>query len=112
MLTLEQSASLFRQMRVRLFSPQSTCVIPRFCRVRNGGWIGLPMFLVILSIFIIIPAIASNYAFTVQAFARDHDEIDGRILRIEPQLCEEMKAHGALTGRGPLTCQRLRLVNF
>jgi len=70
------------------------------------------MFLEMLRIFIIILVILGNHAFIIQAFAEDSEEIDGRILPVEPQLCHEMKVHGVLTGRGPLTCERLRLVNF
>jgi len=69
------------------------------------------MFLVTLRFILIILTILGSQASSFQAFAGD-DEIDGRVLAVEPQLCQDMKAHGVLTGRGPLTCQRLRLVEF
>jgi hypothetical protein len=65
-----------------------------------------------LRIFLTIFAILSNHRFIVRSFAGDSQENAGRVLPIEPQLCQDMKTHGVLTGRGPLTCERLKLVSF
>jgi hypothetical protein len=70
------------------------------------------MFPAKLRIFLVILAILGNQAVAVRAFAGDDEEIDGRIQPVEPQPCQEMMTHSVLTGRGPLTCERLRLVNF
>jgi hypothetical protein len=70
------------------------------------------MLLATLRIFIIIFAILSNHGFIVWAFAGDSQDNGGRVLPVEPQLCQDMKARSVLTGRGPLTCERLRLVSF
>jgi hypothetical protein len=70
------------------------------------------MFLTTLRVFIIILAILSNHRFIVRAFAGDNQEAGGRVLPVGPQLCQDMRAHGVLTERGLLTCERLKLVNF
>jgi hypothetical protein len=70
------------------------------------------MFLATLRFFLIIFAILSHRAFIVQALAGDNEKTTGQVLPVEAQLCEAIKTHGVLTGRGPLTCERLKLVNF
>jgi D-alanyl-D-alanine carboxypeptidase len=70
------------------------------------------MFLAMLRACLIIFAILSNRDFVVRAFASDNEDIGGRVLPVEPQLCQDMKTHGVLTGRGPVTCERLHLVIF
>jgi hypothetical protein len=62
--------------------------------------------------FLLILAVLSNHAFIATAVASDNQEPGGHILPIEPQLCQDMKTHGVLTGSGPLTCERLKLVDF
>jgi hypothetical protein len=102
----------FRQKRAALFTstpPVSYTGVPRN---EHGGQSGLLMFLSKLRFFSITLATLTNHACIVQTFAASNEEIGGRVLPIEPQLCQDMKTHGVLTARGPLTCERLKLVNF
>jgi hypothetical protein len=69
------------------------------------------MFLSMLKFFFIILAILCNCA-PAQVLAADNEEAGGRVLPVDSQRCQNMKSHGVLTGRGPLTCERLKLVNF
>jgi hypothetical protein len=70
------------------------------------------MFLSTLRFSFSILAILSNYALTAQVLAAGNEEAGGRVLPVDSQLCQHMRSHGVLTGRGPLTCERLKLVSF
>jgi hypothetical protein len=70
------------------------------------------MYLAMRRFCLIILSILGHHGFIVHAFAGDNQETGGRVLPVDSQLCQDMMAHGVLTGRGPLTCKRLKLVDF
>src|SRR5579864_4807250 len=70
------------------------------------------MFLKNFRLLFVILAFSGNPAAIAQVLAASNEEAGGRVLPVDSQLCQNMKSHGVLTGRGPLTCERLRLVIF
>jgi hypothetical protein len=103
---------LFRQAGAGLFA-----TIPHvsYIEVRQneyGGRSGFFMFLSALRFFFIILVTLGNCALPDKVFAAGNEEVGGRVQPVDAQLCHEMKLRGVLAGRGPLTCERLKLVNF